>query len=133
MWHPSKGVPKEAVTAIGYGKLEFAGGDINSKVLQKVNLTVFSPSSCRSFYRPGNLIPNGVTNDQFCAGDKSGGIKDTCQGDSGGPLLRKFTNNNLEYYSILGVTSFGGACSTGSPGIFIRLSRYIDWIQTLVV
>ncbi|XP_037947741.1 serine protease snake-like [Teleopsis dalmanni] len=57
---------------------------------------------------------------------------DTCQGDSGGPLLMKLPNyNNIVPY-IVGLTSFGSGCAAGTPGVYTRISTYIDWIEDIV-
>ncbi|KAJ0174989.1 hypothetical protein K1T71_009130 [Dendrolimus kikuchii] len=73
---------------------------------------------------------------QLCAGKLSGGV-DACQGDSGGPLQVKIplpgvlTPYNLYY--IIGVTSFGIGCAQANrPGVYTRVSSFIDWIETEV-
>lgn len=66
---------------------------------------------------------------QLCAGGVIG--KDSCGGDSGGPLL--FTDRSHPTYSYsycVGVVSFGPRqCGqNGMPGIYTRVTSYIDWI-----
>lgn len=55
----------------------------------------------------------------------TGGIS-TCNGDSGGPLVLADGSNTL-----IGATSFGIAfgCERGWPGVFTRITSYLDWIQ----
>lgn len=54
------------------------------------------------------------------------------QGDSGGPLQIYHSNDDIEcMYDIVGITSFGKACS-GSPGVYTRVSKYIEWIENIV-
>lgn len=33
---------------------------------------------------------------------------------------------------IVGVTSFGQGCGDGVPGVYVRVSSYIDWIEEIV-
>ena len=61
---------------------------------------------------------------QICAGE--GGV-DSCQGDSGGPLmLRNYQTGHVQ----VGVVSWGFGCARReSPGIYMRVSAYADWIS----
>lgn len=44
------------------------------------------------------------------------------QGDSGGPLL----NNNVQ----IGIVSYGEGCADpNNPGVYVRVSQYLDWID----
>lgn len=52
--------------------------------------------------------------------------KDACYGDSGGPLVKRGIGGTVRQ---VGVVSWGLGCAReGSPGIFIRVSAYADWI-----
>lgn len=63
---------------------------------------------------------------QICAGE--GGI-DSCQGDSGGPLmLRDYEAGPVQ----VGVVSWGFGCARReTPGIYMRVSAYSDWISDI--
>lgn len=53
------------------------------------------------------------------------------QGDSGGPLQVRTTD--VTAYSIVGVTSFGPSiCGGSTPGIYTRVDKYVDWIESVV-
>jgi secreted trypsin-like serine protease len=55
---------------------------------------------------------------------------DTCQGDSGGPLMM-FSNNQ---WILIGITSYGTGCALADyPGIYTRVSYYIDWINCFII
>jgi len=63
----------------------------------------------------------------LCTGLKKGG---SCEGDSGGPLIVKA--NKFKPYMLAGVVSFGagsGKCDKGIPGVYTRVSNYIQWIK----
>lgn len=52
------------------------------------------------------------------------------QGDSGGPLLLKLTDPYCMNIQI-GIVSFGIQCAF-KPGVYTRVSHYIDWIENIV-
>jgi len=105
------------VTVTGFGGTYEGGGA--SDILMSVNLDSIPDATCARVYN--NYNPTAM----MCAGVMSGG-KDSCQGDSGGPLIQKVN----EVSKLVGVVSFGDGCAReGSPGVYTRVSSYIDWIQ----
>ncbi|RVE41548.1 hypothetical protein evm_013802 [Chilo suppressalis] len=114
-------------SATGWGLTEHRGA--NSDILQKVTLNKFVTQECSEKFPVHRHMKQGFDqNTQTCYGDKNQS-KDTCQGDSGGPLQIK--NKKIKcMYTIVGVTSFGKACGmVGDPGIYTRVSHYVDWIE----
>merc|ERR1719491_703844 len=75
----------------------------------------------------GGLWDGSLQDGMFCAGYSAGG-KDPCQGDSGGPLVMAKGDDTAV---IVGVVSHGnGKCgSKGNPGIYARVTKYLDWIK----
>ena len=66
----------------------------------------------------------------FIKGEYNGG-KDTCQGDSGGPLYVQDEINGVTKYVLAGIVSYGVECAKPNyPGIYTRVSYYLDWIWT---
>ena len=62
----------------------------------------------------------------LCAGLEAGG-KDACQGDSGGGLLHQ---GDQGAWTQEGIVSAGIGCARrGVPGLYTRVSSYLDWIQ----
>lgn len=113
----------------GWGKLREGGSD-GSDVLQMVQLPVIDNKQCESLYKQMEHVEPGRFDKRvMCAGFLEGG-KDSCQGDSGGPLvLPIFENGQFPVYQI-GVVSYGEGCARkNTPGVYTRVSTFIDWIQ----
>ncbi|XP_057370049.1 trypsin-1-like [Daphnia carinata] len=104
----------------GWGTTAYSG--TVSDVLRKVALPVVSNSDCDAMYGIGSILPS-----MMCAGFVAGGA-DSCQGDSGGPLV--MLNPNI----LVGVVSWGNGCAyPGYPGVYTRVSSFVNWIKTNAV
>ena len=113
---------------IGWGKLTNEGGldevlklGVASRLPQKLSLSLVDNNQCNAFFR-------GINEKHICAG----GVKaqDSCNGDSGGPLVNRSERSN-DYMTLHGIVSSGSVrCGIGKPGIYTRVSHYIDWIKT---
>jgi len=126
------GIPRQ-VTVTGWGRTSENGpGSTN---LLQVSVPVISNADC------GKSYPGDITEKMVCAGLPEGG-KDSCQGDSGGPMVfsrrskhsraksGKQTRNGFRQTFQLGVVSWGVGCARpGSPGVYTRVSEYLDWIE----
>ena len=65
---------------------------------------------------------------QVCAGYTQGGV-DSCQGDSGGPLAVSYQ----DVWYLYGVTSYGSGCaSAGFPGVYARVTNYVNFIANIL-
>lgn len=120
-------LPTDAAESYG-GRLGFVYGwgitnvsDYNlSGRLQETRLPILGPDCDNKTI--GNVWP---TPDMLCAGTEEGG-KDTCTGDSGGPIT---VPARKKRHVIVGITSFGEGCGDpGVPGVYTRVSAYLDWI-----
>ncbi|CAK9807422.1 Proclotting enzyme [Anthophora quadrimaculata] len=107
---------KNAVVT-GWGT-KYYGGPI-STVLMEVGVPIWPQNKCaQSFVQ---RIPDTA----ICAGAYEGG-RDACQGDSGGPLLHQLGNGR---WVNIGIVSWGIRCGEpGRPGIYTRVSSYLEWI-----
>ncbi|MBL8575449.1 MAG: serine protease [Hyphomicrobiaceae bacterium] len=147
--------PGTPVKVTGWGAME-EGGD-SAVLLQEVSIKTLDNGVCQSnivearstranmnfieaqsllrfddkvlgqiaFYAAKNAGPI-VRPSMLCAGALEGG-KDSCQGDSGGPLFAVAPDKKFVQ---VGVVSWGDGCAQPKqPGLYTRLSRYIDWIQ----
>ncbi|CAL4078480.1 unnamed protein product [Meganyctiphanes norvegica] len=107
----------ETVTVTGWGTLSF--NQRVSETVIAVDLPVLNNDKCDIYHKD---YP--VWEDMLCTYERG---RDSCQGDSGGPLVWL---NEKGRYQLIGVTSFGTICGkAGSPGVYTRVTTYIDWIQ----
>ncbi|KAL6422449.1 hypothetical protein ACFW04_010628 [Cataglyphis niger] len=105
--------------ASGWGTLKEDGKP--SCLLQEVEVPVMSLQECRNT----SYSPRMISDNMLCAGYLEG-KKDSCQGDSGGPLV---TEREDKKYELIGVVSWGNGCARpGYPGVYTRVTRYMDWI-----
>ena len=120
---PSKGENSVGSGIItGYGYLREGGP--SSPLLMTTSISIQPDSQCRQIYRNEYSVP-----EMLCAGERQGG-KDTCQGDSGGPMAQRTSSGA---YVLIGITSFGRGCArANTPGVYTRVSNYVDWIQQKV-
>ena len=63
----------------------------------------------------------------------AGGIQaDQCSGDIGGPLVVQVEGNCPSAHAQIGVVSKGQKCGDKRlPGIYTRVSNYLDWIKSV--
>lgn len=106
----------------GWGAVQFNGP--SSSVLRLAEIPVVNNDLCQKAFANKSIIDDRI----ICAGWPSG-TKDACQGDSGGPLMYgKIEGTNLRYFQI-GVVSYGFRCAeAGYPGVYTRVTNFLDWI-----
>lgn len=127
------------LSAIGFGVTQ-SGGMSGSQTLMKVDVDIIDNATCNKSMRfmvRRKILARGIVEDQLCAGDYEHGGRDTCQGDSGGPLQvmedRVDCLKTFPLHKVVGVTSFGRDCGRKmAPGVYTRVSRYIEWIEKVV-
>eukprot|EP00062_Callorhinchus_milii_P006737 gi/632947588/ref/XP_007889122.1/ PREDICTED: hepatocyte growth factor [Callorhinchus milii] len=102
----------------GWGETKGTGYEGQLKVAQ---IPIIGNKKCNQYHK-GKIQ---IGDSEICAGDDSGTVG-TCERDYGGPLVC-----NLHYLEILqGVIVPGRGCAKPKhPGIFVRVSYYIGWIQ----
>jgi serine protease 7 len=99
---------------------EFTGN--KSPIKLKIQLPVFDQDKCTAQFK--KMLDIKITTNQICAGGHY--IQDTCDSDSGGPLMY---NDGAWYQE--GIVSVGNRCGLeGWPGVYTRVSKYMDWIRS---
>ncbi|KAF0306910.1 Mast cell tryptase [Amphibalanus amphitrite] len=112
----------------GWGVLEWAG-DLPDQ-LQDIELVVVETGPCEDAYRAvvgfEGDFPGGFQGTKLCATGTEGTNRDACQGDSGGPLVARGADGR---FSVVGVVSGGRGCGNPKfPGVYTKVSEYIEWI-----
>ncbi|XP_017074324.1 serine protease Hayan isoform X2 [Drosophila eugracilis] len=105
-----------------------------SKILLRARLDLVPVDKCNASFAEQSstfrAIKQGIIDSLLCAADRKQ-EKDACQGDSGGPLILE-TNEADGIFSILGVISSGFGCATKTPGLYTRVSSFLDYIEGIV-
>ncbi|KAH8405053.1 hypothetical protein KR222_007008, partial [Zaprionus bogoriensis] len=118
-------LPSSRLQQFDYQKAIVAGwglsheGGSTSSVLQETIVPIITNAQCRA-----TSYKSMIVDTMLCAGYVQTGGQDACQGDSGGPLIVPD-----RIFRLAGVVSFGYGCAKpNAPGVYTRVSRYLDWI-----
>lgn len=142
---------------IGFGMTEKRGGRLNSRVLMKANVNILDHLKCQELSKDvhnKSINENHLcAQDKKTITNKKGVVEtvtvDTCKGkkklilksqeiiqkinflgDSGSPLL-SIQKLDIARYTQVGITSWGqSGCGTNktAPGVYAKISSYLDWI-----
>lgn len=115
-------------TVAGWGQTENSSS--STKKLQ-LRVPLVDNEKCANAF---SSIRLEIISTQLCAGGELG--KDSCRGDSGGPLMWYGDSGPFsKTWYLLGVVSFGlEQCGTeGVPGVYTRMSEYMDWVLDTMV
>ncbi|XP_043659664.1 serine protease persephone [Drosophila teissieri] len=117
----------------GWGELNVTTRE-RSKILLRAGLELVPLQQCNNSYaeQPASIrmLKAGVIDTLLCAIDQRL-IADACRGDSGGPLIHELSVED-GMYTIMGVVSSGFGCATVTPGLYTRVSSYLDFIEGIV-
>ncbi|MEX1363088.1 MAG: trypsin-like serine protease [Nannocystaceae bacterium] len=104
--------PGEPAVTSGWGSLSEDGG--STDILQSVTLSLVSFEDAQEYY-------GSLTDDHIATATEG---FDSCYGDSGGPLTVDADGQTLQ----VGIVSWGQGCASGAPGMYARVSSFVDWI-----
>ncbi|KAL1497240.1 hypothetical protein ABEB36_008233 [Hypothenemus hampei] len=111
----------------GWGLTDDRNMDSSSNILQFARLIAVPIEKCNSSLLARNRYTSRVIVDsQICAFSNT---SDACRGDSGGPLQLM---NKKGGYDLVGIVSYGMVCGSVLPGVYTRVSAYLDWIEKYV-
>ncbi|KAK8775036.1 hypothetical protein V5799_010430 [Amblyomma americanum] len=122
---------RDEATVLGWGHDTF-GGRLQT-ILQEARIPLVDNPSCERAYQKldtfESKFPRGINGDFLCGGNTTDGGVDACQQDSGGPLLTNTDRDGRTFFEAVGIVSFGVGCGSASyPGVYTRVSNFVDWI-----
>ncbi|XP_071451830.1 protein masquerade [Hetaerina americana] len=125
---PARGVSQAAgkrCTVTGYGYMGEAG-PIPLRV-REAGIPIVNDAEC---IRKINAVTEKIfilPASSFCAGGEEG--NDACQGDGGGPLVCEDDG----FYELAGLVSWGFGCGRQDvPGVYVKVSSFIGWINQII-
>ncbi|XP_066594930.1 uncharacterized protein [Prorops nasuta] len=112
----------------GWGKDAFGDFGKYQNILKEVDVPVVSNQVCEHQMKRTRLGSSFNLHPGFiCAGGEEG--KDACKGDGGGPMVCERNGR----WQLSGVVSWGIGCGQpGVPGVYARVSYYLDWIRQVL-
>ena len=108
----------DSLTAIGLGRINEDGSV--SRFLKEVELKYMSNDKCSLYF--GDL-----PSQMMCAKETN---VDACEGDSGGPLILKGNGPRGDVQT--GIISWGSGCANNFPGVYTRIAKVKDWIDSTI-
>ncbi|KAK3088468.1 hypothetical protein FSP39_019573 [Pinctada imbricata] len=102
----------------GWGKTSASSG--TAEVLMEAQMDVIDNGDCASKWR--GITGAAILDTHICIEAEG---KSSCNGDSGGPLVCRVNDK----YVLAGATSWGITTCEGYPSVYVRVGKFLDWIQ----
>ncbi|XP_018562073.1 uncharacterized protein LOC108904130 [Anoplophora glabripennis] len=135
--HTEKYIPYDYAIMSGWGAVGF--GEEQSNELLETEVEFFGADKCSSTYSrdisSASGLKDGIVDDLMICAGRTKAVKTICWGDFGGPLqvYHKETEEVKCMYDIVGVISFTKGCGFKDiPGVYTRVSAYVEWIEDTV-
>jgi len=135
-WESQQSI-NDKLTVVGWGKtnkyqVSQTINGVYSNEQRALEVPVVNTNDCKNDYG------FNVDKTHLCAGGNSG--EDSCSGDSGGGLFSNILEGKAgvendgrvknDRWEVVGIVSYGSSrCGDGNPGIYTRVSQYIQWIK----
>nr|WBW70041.1 venom protein [Lampona murina] len=120
--------PTGSATVIGWGLTNsnlHGEDDIYSDILKAAEVSLIDTDTCGEFYSEDEFDISLVKSEtMICAAEENAYA---CFGDNGGPLFQI----KRGVATLIGIVSKEIACGY-HPGIYTKVSAYLDWIETVV-
>ncbi|XP_058814555.1 transmembrane protease serine 9-like [Topomyia yanbarensis] len=111
-------------------KLYATGWDFYTDVsppIYNTPLKLIDQDRCKFSYRDlKEAFRKGINRMLMCAGDE---LLTNCPGDTGGPLQVKLLSSSKYTPFVAGVSALGVPCGQTTPGVYAKISHYINWIE----
>ncbi|KAF2881481.1 hypothetical protein ILUMI_24699 [Ignelater luminosus] len=114
-----KYVNHSQVTVMGWGRL-WPKGSL-PEVLQYVEVRLIDDKACQKIYNQCNGVRWRSNSEKGCV-----------PGGSGGPLIQELKQGNVRYQYLIGLVSWGETCGSKFPGVYVRLTKYLDWMDNIM-
>lgn len=113
-----------------------AGDDMVERIdfepsLKMLSLPIVPRSKCLTSLRQTRLGKYFRLHKSFlCAGGEPN--EDTCGGDAGNPLVCPVAGQPGRYHQA-GIVSWGIGCGGDTPGVYVNLGLFRDWIDEIMI
>ncbi|XP_044734070.1 phenoloxidase-activating factor 2-like [Chrysoperla carnea] len=114
--------------ASGWGKNVFGQKGQYQVILKKIELPIVGDLACTQSLQKTRLGNRFQLHPSFiCAGGEAG--RDTCKGDGGSPLVCPISGIPNRYYQA-GIVAWGIGCGEQqTPGVYVNVALFRDWID----
>lgn len=137
LWHSEDYVPFIGIVPgpsgtrdIIYNCTKF--GDKKCEAVNKLDverkLLTLQNDNCQRYYKPNNVLPDGVISSQMCGQSELFNSTDSCIRTPGALYQKSTEEKGVIVPYIVGLYSYDKDCHKDNPAIFTRISSFINFI-----